>query len=178
MPCQRKRLRLAGSDRRSASSRGRCSARTLAAARVEDEAGVHASDADGHGRAVGIEARGLHSCITPIHSSPHAASSGHPVRRRADRHVTAERFEMRSTMTGFAARFDASCAARWPDNTAVAAAIRKELAGAGLGRTNRVQISRWRNGLTAPSLAVQNVIVAWLQDQRASDPGAAAQARR
>jgi hypothetical protein len=78
----------------------------------------------------------------------------------------------------FCVRFDESCAARWADNTVVAAAIRSELASAGLGRTNRVQISRWRNGLTAPSLAVQNVIVAWLREQHAPAPGAAAATRQ
>jgi hypothetical protein len=77
----------------------------------------------------------------------------------------------------FATRFDESCAERWPDNTAVAAAIRQELASAGLGRTNRVQISRWRNGLTAPSLAVQNVIVAWLREDPRAHAGASAAPR-
>ena len=77
-------------------------------------------------------------------------------------------------MTTFAFRFDASCAARWPDNTVAAAAIREGLACAGLGRTNRVQISRWRNGLTVPNLAVQNAIVAWLHEQRESERGAVA----
>jgi hypothetical protein len=65
----------------------------------------------------------------------------------------------------FAHRFDDSCAARWSDNTAVAAAIRAGLASAGLGRTNRVQISRWRNGITVPNLAVQNAVDAWLREQ-------------
>lgn len=70
----------------------------------------------------------------------------------------------RKPAKSFGDRFDALASMPnplWTNNSELAAYIRKTIPG--LGMTNRVQVSRWRNGLTAPHTAVQELLLAFME---------------
>lgn len=79
-----------------------------------------------------------------------------------------------STDIHFAQWFDAACVARWKTNTEAAAAIARGLRYAGLSRTGRIQIGRWRTGRTAPPLAIQRELARYMRrlSRRAKGPPA------